>query len=641
MPVLQLTHIEKTFGRRTMFDHLNLALERGERVGLIGANGSGKTTLFRLLTGDLTADAGSVSISDGVRIGHLSQDPNFAAGSTVIDEAELAFKDLHDLAHRLRDLEHAMAVETDDALQKTLDKYQVLQHEFDLAGGYVWHHKLESTLLGVGLGRETWEQPVETLSGGQRSRLALAQLLINAPDVLLLDEPTNHLDLAAIEWVENYLADFKGAVILISHDRFLLDRLATRIAWLTQAKIKSYPGNYTAFVAQRELQELSQQRAYEEQQADIEKQKEFIRRFGAGQRSKEAKGREKRLNRLLISDEVIQSVATQKTINLKISTDQRAGDRVLAVRELSKAYDQKRLWQSLKFEVKRGERIGIIGPNGSGKSTLLKVLLAQEDSDSGEVRWGANLKIGYYDQRLDEFDPENTVYEEVSGGREEAGIQMIRDVLALMLFRGDDIEKPVGLLSGGERARVRLSQLLLDRPNVLVLDEPTNHLDIASSEGLEQALNGFEGTVLCVSHDRYFLDRMAKRLFVLEPPGMLDFDGNYSKWHDKVVSDAKARAAAEAAAKSRKSQPAPPQKNLKSKISNKDNPYLRPFGKLTMKELESQITETEVALAECQQQFGGTASSKNPSRGEKLQSEYDQLAKKLKQLEAEYFAREN
>jgi ATP-binding cassette subfamily F protein 3 len=649
MPVVQLTNIEKTFGRRTLFDKLSLSVERGERVGLIGANGSGKSTLFKLLVGEITADAGDVSISDGVKVGHLTQDPKFTPGSTVVDEAELAFKELHILAHKLRDLEHAMAEQTGDDLQRTLDKYQTVQHDFDLGGGYVWHHKLEATLLGVGLGRETWEQPVETLSGGQRSRLALAQLLINAPDVLLLDEPTNHLDLAAIEWVETYLEDFKGAVILISHDRFLLDRLTTRIAWLTQAKIKSYPGNYTAFTQQRELQELSQQRAYEEQQADIEKQKEFIRRFGAGQRSKEAKGREKRLNRLLVSDQVIQQVEQQKKIHLKISTDQRAGDRVLAVRELSKSFPSNEspaapprvLWTALKFEVKRGERIGIIGPNGSGKSTLLKVLLAQEDADEGEVRWGANLNIGYYDQRLDLFDPDNTVYEEISQGREEKGLQALRDVLALMLFRGDDVEKPVGLLSGGERARVRLAQLLLDAPNVLLLDEPTNHLDIASAEALEGALNGFQGTVLCVSHDRYFLDRTAQRLFVLQPPGMLDFDGNYSKWHNKVLADERAKAQAEADAKRPQSRKPPaPIRNPKSKIQNKDNPYLRPFGRLSMKELETEITETETALAEFQLAFADAGGFKDPSRVQRMQAEHDKLAKKLKQLEAEYFERE-
>ena len=644
MPVVALTNIEKTFGRRTLFDRLSLAVERGERVGLIGANGSGKTTLFRLIVGEITADAGSVSVGDGVKIGYLSQDPKFTPGNTVLDEAELAFSALHDLAHRLRDLEHAMGEQQGEALEKTLRKYQTLQHEFDLGGGYVWHHRLEATLLGVGLERETWEQPVETLSGGQRSRLALAQLLINQPDVLLLDEPTNHLDLTAIEWVENYLADFKGAVILISHDRFLLDRVANRIAWLTQAKIRTYPGNYSAFVAQREVQELSQQRAYEQQQEMIEKQKEFVRRFGAGQRSREAKGREKRLERFLSSDQVIQQVESQKSIHLKMSTDQRAGDRVLLVRDLSKSFPSNEspaapprvLWSDLKYEVKRGERIGIIGPNGSGKSTLLKVLLGEADADTGEVRWGANLNIGYYDQRLDEFDADNTVYEEVSQGRQELGIQAIRDVLATMLFRGDDIEKPIGLLSGGERARVRLAQLLLDRPNVLLLDEPTNHLDIASCEALEGALSGFDGTVLCVSHDRYFLDRTVRRLFILEPPKLVDFDGSYSRWHERQLAQTDAAKPQAATGRGRKSEIS----TLKSKDSNSSNPYLRPFGRLSMKELEEQITETEVAIADCQDALGSSDAYKDPAQGQKLQGQYEQLVKKLEQLEAEYFERE-
>jgi ATP-binding cassette subfamily F protein 3 len=647
MPVVSLNNLEKSFGQRVLFDKLNLAVERGERVGLIGANGSGKSTLFKLIVGQATCEAGTVAVGDGVKVGYLSQDPTFTAGNTVLDEAELAFAALHDLAHKLRDLEHAMAEHQGERLEKTLEKYQKLQGEFDLAGGYVWHHKLEATLLGVGLTRETWEQPVETLSGGQRSRLALAQLLINEPDLLLLDEPTNHLDLAAIEWVENYLADFTGAVILISHDRFLLDRLATRIAWLTQARIRSYPGNYSAFVVQREVQELTQQRQFEEQQADIEKQKEFIRRFGAGQRSREAKGREKRLERFLKSEDVVQAVESQKKIRLSLGTDQRAGDRVLSVRELSKGFENKPLWQSLKFEVKRGERIGIIGPNGSGKTTLLKVLLGQEDANTGEVRWGASLNLGYYDQRLDDFDPDSTVYDEVRAGREEISIQQIRDTLALLLFRGEDIEKPIGLLSGGERARVRLAQLLIDRPNVLVLDEPTNHLDIASCEALENALRDYPGTILCVSHDRYFLDRLMQRMFVLAPPTMIDFAGNYSKWHEKTVADARRAEEAKTSAKRQaaggaggKSKSSAPIQNPQSKIQNKDNPYLRPFGRLSVRELESEITETEIAIAECQQAMGDSDGFKQPGRAQQLQAEYKNLSEKLEQLEAEYYNRE-
>jgi ATP-binding cassette subfamily F protein 3 len=607
---------------------------------LIGANGAGKTTLFKLFTGEVIPDAGKVSLRDGAKLGYLSQDPQFDPTNTVLDEAELAFGELHDLAHKLRDLEHAMAEQQGDVLQKTLDRYQTVQHDFDVAGGYVWHHKLESTLLGVGLGRETWEQNVETLSGGQRSRLALAKVLIAEPDILLLDEPTNHLDLAAIEWLEGYLEEYKGAVVLISHDRFLLDRLATRIAWLHQQKLPTYKGNYSQFIVQRDLQELTQQRQYEEQQADIEKQKEFIRRFGAGQRSKEAKGREKRLNRLLVSDKMVQQLETQKKINLSIGTDQRAGDQVLDVRELSKSYENKPLWRDIKFHVKRGERIGIIGPNGSGKTTLLEVLQGRRDADGGAIKWGANLNIGYYDQRLDEFDPENTVLDEAWAER-DAKEQEIRDVLALMLFRGDDIHKPISLLSGGERARVRLAQLLLDKPNVLLLDEPTNHLDIASAEALEGALNGFPGTLIFVSHDRYFLDKVSKRLLVLQPPGIVDFEGNYSAWHAKL--DAKKLADAEAERgpkKQQKSQPVQQQKPKPKQDKGRDNPYARPFGKLSMTDLESQIADTELALAECQQSLGDPGAFKEPQRGQKLQAEYDALAKKLEQLESEYFARE-
>ena len=637
MSLATLSNIEKTFGKRVIFEGLNLNVEQGERIGFIGPNGAGKTTLFKVLTGDVVADTGLVAIAKSAKVGHLSQDPTFDENGTVIDEAELAFSELHDLAHRLRDIEHEMAGQSGEILEKTLRLYQTTQHDFEIAGGYAWRHRLEATLLGVGLGRETWEQQVSTLSGGQRSRLALARLLISEPDLLLLDEPTNHLDLAAIEWLENYLLEFTGAVVLISHDRYLLDRLSTRIVWLTQRRLQSYPGNYSAFVQQRELQEMSQQRAFDQQQETIEKQKEFIRRFGAGQRSKEAKGREKRLNRLLTSDEMVRAVESQKKIKLSMSADRRAGDQVLSVRDLSKAYDGKRLWDGVKFDVRRGERIGLIGPNGSGKTTMLRVLLGEEDADAGTVRWGANLKVGYYDQRLDDFDPETTVIEEVAEGRMGEREQGLRDVLATMLFRGDDVYKPLGLLSGGERARVRLAQLLLDKPNVLVLDEPTNHLDIPSREALEGALAGFDGTIFCVSHDRYFLDRSIGRLLVLRPPEMIDFAANYSAWMRKLATDAEQRTVAAAPAKSKNAAPAQPRDPAKKK----DNPYARPFGRLTVEELERQITDTEVALAECQEGFGDSDSFKDPSRAGRLQAEYKTLSEKLEALEAEYFAREH
>jgi ATP-binding cassette subfamily F protein 3 len=549
MAIASLSNVEKHFGKKVLFEKADMAIFEGERVGFIGANGTGKTTLFKMLMGQVQPDVGTVAVSRGTRVGYLVQNPSFDLENTVLDEAELGFAELHDLSHRMRDLEHRMAEETGEALGKVLEKYQNVQHEFDLAGGYVWQHKMEATLLGVGLGRETWEQKVAVLSGGQRSRLALAKLLLSEPELLLLDEPTNHLDLAAIEWVENYLADFKGAVVIISHDRYLLDRLATRIVWLNRAQLDSYPGNYSAYVEQRQLHEQTQQRAYELQQKDIAKQQEFVRRFKAGQRSKEAKGREKRLERLLESDDVVQRVSVQQRINLSLNTSQRAGDRVLQVRELSKAFGDQTLWDNISLDIARGERIGIIGPNGSGKTTLLKVLMGTEPADAGTFKWGANLNIGYYDQRLDMLKPNHTLMDAIQDGRHISD-KAAREVLALMLFNNDDLPKTIEMLSGGEQSRVRLAQLLVDKPNVLVLDEPTNHLDIASREALEGALGGFEGTILCVSHDRYFLDHAVERLWVVNPPGITDFDGNYSAWVAKQAAEQK-RAKQAPAAKAR------------------------------------------------------------------------------------------
>jgi ATP-binding cassette subfamily F protein 3 len=651
MAIVTLDNIEKTFGRRVLFDRLGFTIDRGERVGLIGDNGSGKSTLFRLITGQVAADAGSISVADGVKIGHLVQDPQFDPNNTVMDEAELAFARLHELSHELRELERDMAHLSGDELEKILKKYQSAQHELELAGGYAWRHRLEAMLAGVGLPASMWEQKISTLSGGQRSRLALAKLLIDACDLLLLDEPTNHLDLAAIAWLEEFLASFSGAVLLVSHDRYLLDRLATRIVWLTGAQLKSYPGNYSAFVEQRKLQELSQQRAYDEQQADIAKQAEFIRRFGAGQRSKEAKGREKRLQRLLTSDELIQNVQTTSKIRLPLKSDLRAGDRVLRVKELTKKYDQRTLWSDVSLEISRGERIGIIGPNAAGKTTLLEVLLGRREPDAGEIRWGASLNIGYYDQRLGEFDPNHTVAEEVRGNRAVSDAD-VRAVLALMLFRGDDIEKRIHNLSGGERARVAIAQILIDKPNVLIMDEPTNHLDINSCEALERALGDFPGTVICVSHDRYFLDKVAQRLLILEPPGIDSFDGNFTAWTNHRAKKAAEAAQEAATARPRATKPNRPAKS-QSRAQQKrtipgnaphpkkkaDNPWGRPFGRLSVADLEKQIAQAEAEIVRCQTQLSGADIARDAARTRQLMEEHDAATKKLRELEEEYFAR--
>ncbi len=644
MAIASLNNIEKHFGQRALFDHLNFAVDRGERVGLVGDNGTGKSTLFKILLGEMTADVGTASISKNIKAAMLQQDPVFDQQNTVLDEAELAFAELHDLSHRMRDLEHEMADQTGDALEKTLDRYQTVQHAFDLAGGYAWQHKLHATLLGIGLERTIWEQSVSTLSGGQRSRLALAKLLIAQPDLLLLDEPTNHLDLAAIEWLERYLADFSGAAVVISHDRYLLDRLATRIVWLTRSQLNNYPGNYSAFVVQRDLQQLSQQRAYEQQKGDIDKQQEYIRRFGAGQRARQAKGREKRLTRLLDSDAILDPVLKQKNIHLSLDTERRAGDQVLAVKELTKAYGPRLLWKDIAFTVKRGERVGIIGPNGAGKTTLLEALLGQREVDAGDIRWGANLHVGYYDQSLDEFDLENTVMEEIRAnieGGPPVSDQEVRSTLGMLLFRGDDVHKSMSVLSGGERARVALAQLLLERPNVLLLDEPTNHLDIASREALEVALSGFPGTILCVSHDRYFLDKTVRRMLVLQPPGLIDFEGNYSGYAAKLRTEKNAQREQQKS-NDRKPAPAKAKRPPTPPPANRPaggNVYQRPFGRLSTKDLEKQIAQAEAEVQATQREFARGEVFRDPKRGKKAQADYEALTEKLEQLEAEYFER--
>ena len=639
MPLITLNNIEKVLGDRLIFDKLSFAIEKGERVGLIGNNGEGKTTLFKTIVGEMMADVGEVSIPRGTKTGYLKQDVELTPGNTLLDEAELAFADLHDISHKLREIEHKMADAQDAALDKLLSQYEKLQHDFDAAGGYAWQHRLEATLLGVGLDRSLWETVVDKLSGGQRSRLALAKILIAEPDLLLLDEPTNHLDLVAIEWLEEYLLNFSGAVLLISHDRYLLDRLCTRIVWLTQRRLKSYPGNFSAFIEQKRLEEISQARAFELQQKDIAKQQEFIRRFSAGQRAREAQGRAKKLNRLLISDKMVDNVQKRASMNVKFGNDARAGDQLLRVNDLTKSFDGRIIWKDLAFNVKPGERIGIIGPNGSGKTTLLKTLLGELDADSGDIRWGTNLSIGYYDQRLDEFDPDNSILEEVHDGIVPE--KKVRDLLGSLLFSGDTVDKRMGDLSGGERARVALAQLMLEKPNVILLDEPTNHLDLNSVEALEKTLAIFDGTLLIVSHDRYFLQKTAERLLVLEPPGMVDYEGTFMEWHEELAAKSDAAKAKPAPAKNqqkqqKKQEPAKPT----SAGNKKDNPYLRPFGKLTVKAIEQEIADTEAAIGAAQAGLASNRNSRDQNALRKQQAELDAANKKLKQLEEEYFLRE-
>ena len=532
--LFRLSDVHKSYGVQDVLRGASLQINAGEHVGLVGRNGAGKSTVFRLVAGDETADRGDVVRSKSVRLGLLAQHIKFESASTVHESALSAFGHLQQIEHEMHDLEHRMAEATDD-LEKILERYSDLQHEFEREGGFEYAAKAEAILQGLGFDRDTWSMETEKLSGGQQNRLGLARLLLAAPDVLLLDEPTNHLDVTAVEWLEEFLKDYPSAYVIISHDRYFLDRTCRRIIELEYGRATSYTGNYSDFLVERDERREAQQRAYDNQQQLIAKTQEFIRRNLAGQKTKQAKSRRKMLERL---DRIDAVSVDQSAGDFRLQAIERTGNHVLTVTEASIGYDDNVLASDISFVLRRGECLGIIGPNGSGKTTFLRTILKKIDPLAGEVRWGTKVQIGYYAQQLDDLDDRNEIIMElrlVAPANATAG--ELRSFLAKFLFTGDDVYKHVRDLSGGEKGRLALAKLIYSRVNVLVLDEPTNHLDIPSREALEEALSAYEGTIITISHDRYFLDKVATQILALNGAGAAEhYDGDYTEYHDWKAS---------------------------------------------------------------------------------------------------------
>jgi ATP-binding cassette subfamily F protein 3 len=528
--LFRLSEVRKSYGTQDVLRGTTLQINPGEHVGLVGRNGSGKTTIFRLISGEETTDAGDVVRARGVRLGLLAQHVNFVAGATVHESALAAFGHLQQIEHEMHELEHRMAEAPDD-LDKILERYSDLQHQFEREGGFEYGAKAEAILQGLGFDRTTWEMETEKLSGGQQNRLGLARLLLAEPDVLLLDEPTNHLDVDAVEWLEEFLLDYPSAFVIISHDRYFLDRACRRIIELENGKASSYTGNYSAYLVEREERREAQQRAYDNQQQLIAKTEEFIRRNLAGQKTKQAKSRRTMLAKLERIDAVR---VDQSSGDFRLKSIERAGNHVLTVEDAAVGYGEKVLAKDISFILRRGECLGIIGPNGSGKTTFLKTILKKIPSLSGEIRWGSKVQIGYYAQQLDDLDDRNEIIMElrrVAPSSATAG--ELRTFLAKFLFTGDDVYKHVRDLSGGEKGRLALAKLIYSHVNVLVLDEPTNHLDIPSREALEEALDAYEGTIITISHDRYFLDKVATQILALHGEGAAEhYNGDYTEYHD-------------------------------------------------------------------------------------------------------------
>jgi ATP-binding cassette subfamily F protein 3 len=521
MSILSATGLTKHFGAQDIFSDVSLQITHGERSGLVGPNGVGKTTLLRVLAGLDQASGGQVYRAKGLRVGYLPQEVTLADQTgTLWDLAHAAFDHLQKQAAELRRLEAAMAHTTESAERdQLLERYGRAQDAFELAGGYTYEHRIRQVLGGLGFENEDYERPLFQFSGGQQTRAHLARLLLDGPQLLLLDEPTNHLDLAAVEWLEDYLQGWPGAIVVTAHDRYFLDKVATKIWDLNHGRLELYRGNYTAYVAQRAARRLRQEREFKQQQAFVASEEDFIRRNIAGQRTKEAQGRRRRLERL----ERIEGTQSDRHINLDLQTDLRSGDLVLATHDLLVGYEPETpLFACPDLEIRRGDRVALIGPNGAGKTTFVKTILKEVRPLSGRVRLGAAVEIGYLAQAHAGLDLDKSVLDAVLSAQEGENllIGQARSYLGRFLFLGDDVFKPIRALSGGERARVALAKLALLGANFLVLDEPTNHLDIPSQEILQAVLSEFPGTILLVSHDRYFIDALATQVWALEDDGL-------------------------------------------------------------------------------------------------------------------------
>ena len=649
--LFRLSDVYKSYGTQDVLRGLSVQVNPGEHVGLVGRNGSGKTTMFRLIGGEEQPDKGEVIRARGVKLGFLAQHIHFEPGSTVHESALAAFGHLQRIEHEMHELEHRMA-DADGDLEAVLERYSDLQHQFEREGGFAYAAKAEAILQGLGFDRDTWSMPTEKLSGGQQNRLGLARLLLAEPDVLLLDEPTNHLDVNAVEWLEEFLQTSTAGFVIVSHDRYFLDRCCRRIVELEHGRASSYTGNYSDYLVEREERREIQQRAYDNQQQLIAKTEEFIRRNLAGQKTKQAKSRRTMLAKL----ERVDAVRTDRASgDFRLQKIERTGNHVLMVEDVDIGYADKILARDISFILRRGECLGIIGPNGSGKTTFLKTILNKIPALAGEVRWGTKVQVGYYAQQLDDLDDRNEIIMElrrVAPSTATAG--ELRTFLAKFLFTGDDVYKHVRDLSGGEKGRLALAKLIYSRVNVLVLDEPTNHLDIPSREALEEALDAYEGTIITISHDRYFLDRVATQILALDTDEVaVHYNGDYTGYHDwraariaqglPLIDDKefdinKPRTAEPEIVASDPQQSAQPSKQPTKgkKVTAPRSPVVKVIKKnkpvVSPESLESEIAQTEKKLQEIADRMSQPEIARDATELIKLDADYKQAEAQLSSL---------
>ena len=615
--------------------NVSFHIEDHEKAAIVGINGAGKTTLLRIIVGEMTPDDGQVVLAKDKTLGYLAQNSTVDTSHTIYEELLSVKADLLRLEEKIRECENNMKHADGDALEDLMKQYTSLTHAFETGGGYLYRSELVGVLKGLGFTEDEFSKPVATLSGGQKTRVALGRLLLQNPDLIILDEPTNHLDMTSIAWLETYLLNYKGAVLIVSHDRYFLDRIAGKVIEIDQSKATTFMGNYSDYAVKKEQLRIAAWNAYMNQQREIKHQEEVIEKLKSFNREKSIKRAESR-EKMLDKIEVIEKPSEVRT-DMKLTLTPRilSGNDVLTVEHLSKSFDSHKLFTDVNFEIKRGEHVAIIGDNGSGKTTLLKILNGLVPADQGTFRLGSNVEIGYYDQEHHVLHSEKTLFEEISDDYPYLNNTQIRNVLAAFLFTGEDVFKRISDLSGGERGRVSLAKLVLSNANFLILDEPTNHLDIMSKEILEDALNGYEGTILYVSHDRYFINRTAHRILDLTEGQFVSYVGNYDYYlekHDTVMAAIEANAPQNAdadsavAAKAAESEVKldwKAQKEEQARLRKKEN---------DLKKCEEKIAELEARISEIDTEMSDPAIGTQVAKLQELSKEQTSCQEQLEKL---------
>lgn len=629
--ILSCNHISKSYGVETILNDCSFFINDNEKAAIVGNNGAGKSTIMKIIMGELSPDEGNVIIGKDKTIGYLAQYQDLGSDTTIYEEVKSVKQNLIDMEQKLLEYEKEMAKVSGDELSKLIETYTNLEHRFQLLNGYSYKSEIEGVIKGLGFTEDDFNKSVGNLSGGQKTRVALCKLLLEKPDIIMLDEPTNHLDLNSIKWLETYLLNYNGAVLIIAHDRYFLDKIVSKVIEIENHKAHVYSGNYSDFAVKKQELRVATMNAYLKQQSEIKHQEEVIAKLRSYKQEKfykRAESREKQLEKI---DLIEKPEELKNNMTIKLEPDIVSGNDVLSVENLEKSYNTL-LFKNISFEIKRGEHVAIIGDNGTGKTTILKIINGLVDADSGMIKLGTNVHIGYYDQEQHNLTDENTLFEEIANSYPNMTNTKIRNTLAAFMFTGEDVFKRVSDLSGGEKGRLSLAKLMLSEANLIILDEPTNHLDMASKEILENAINNYTGTVLYVSHDRYFINQTASRILELTNTKLINYLGNYDYYEEKKEELTATFAPKEEKAKAEKTTSSNKQDYLERKA---EAARIRKL-KNDISKVEEKIKKYEDRLNELDEMVANPSVSTNSAKLNEIGKEQNEISDKLDKLMEEW-----